>query len=72
MLIPVSNEELDNVPVVTRGFRKGEMCVGRVKHRKCAIKDRGVEQGRAVCHCQLCACPQHPPPLLEHLPDLLW
>lgn len=32
MLISVSNEELDNVPVVMRRSRKGEMCVGRVKH----------------------------------------
>lgn len=31
MLIPVSNEELDNVPVVMRRFRKGERCVGRVR-----------------------------------------
>lgn len=31
MLIPVNNEELDNLPVVRRIFRKGEMCVGRVK-----------------------------------------
>ena len=29
MLIPVSNWELDSVPVVTTRVRKGEMCVGR-------------------------------------------
>lgn len=55
-----------------------DVCKKGETHRKCAIKDRGVEQGRAVCqtqHCQLvalCACPHHPTPLLEHLPDLLW
>lgn len=31
MLIPVSNWELDSVPVVTMRGRKGEMCVGREK-----------------------------------------
>lgn len=44
MLIPVSNWELDSVPVVTRRGRKGEMCVGREKkHRKHAVKDSSVK-----------------------------